>query len=43
VLGISPFWDQAIWGFLLIVAITVDRFIAVRLAVALRLRGGRGE
>jgi rhamnose transport system permease protein len=43
VLGISPFWDQAIWGFLLIVAITVDRFIAVRLAIALRLRGGRGE
>ena len=43
VLGISPFWDQAIWGFLLIVAISVDRFIAVRLAVALRLRGGRGE
>jgi rhamnose transport system permease protein len=43
VLGISPFWDQAIWGFLLIVAITVDRFIAVRLALALRLRGGRGE
>ena len=43
VLGISPFWDQAIWGFLLIVAITVDRFIAVRLAVALRLRGARGE
>ena len=39
VLGISPFWDQAIWGFLLIVAISVDRFIAVRLAVALRLRG----
>jgi rhamnose transport system permease protein len=38
VLGISPFWDQAIWGFLLILAITVDRFIAVRLAVALRLR-----
>jgi rhamnose transport system permease protein len=43
VLGISPFWDQAIWGFLLILAITVDRFIAVRLAVALRLRGARGE
>ena len=43
VLGISPFWDQAIWGFLLIVAISVDRFIAVRLATALRLRGGRHE
>ena len=25
VLGISPFWDQAIWGFLLIVAIALDR------------------
>jgi rhamnose transport system permease protein len=43
VLGISPFWDQAIWGFLLILAITLDRFIAVRLAAALRLRGGRRE
>jgi rhamnose transport system permease protein len=43
VLGISPFWDQAIWGFLLILAISVDRLIAVRLAVALRLRGARGE
>ncbi len=40
VLGISPFWDQAIWGFLLLLAITVDRFIAVRLAASLRLRGG---
>ena len=43
VLGISPFWDQAIWGFLLILAISVDRLIAVRLAVALRLRGARHE
>ena len=43
VLGISPFWDQAIWGFLLILAISVDRFIAVRLAAALRLRGARHE
>ena len=43
VLGISPFWDQAIWGFLLLLAISVDRFIAVRLAVALRVRGGRHE
>jgi rhamnose transport system permease protein len=41
VLGISPFWDQAIWGFLLIVAISVDRFIAVRLTAALRVGGGR--
>jgi len=43
VLGISPFWDQAIWGFLLILAISVDRFIAVRLAAALRRRGARHE
>jgi rhamnose transport system permease protein len=43
VLGISPFWDQAIWGFLLILAISVDRFIAVRLAAALRLRGAHHE
>ena len=43
VLGISPFWDQAIWGFLLILAISIDRFIAVRLAAALRRRGGRHE
>jgi rhamnose transport system permease protein len=41
VLGISPFWDQAIWGFLLIVAIALDRFIAVRLTAALRLRRTR--
>jgi rhamnose transport system permease protein len=38
VLGISPFWDQAIWGFLLILAITIDHFITVRLTAALRLR-----
>ena len=43
VLGISPFWDQAIWGFLLLLAISVDRFIAVRLAAALRVKGGRHE
>jgi rhamnose transport system permease protein len=43
VLGISPFWDQAIWGFLLILAISVDRFIAVRLAAALRRTGARHE
>ena len=43
VLGISPFWDQAIWGFLLLLAISVDRLIAVRLAAALRVRGGRHE
>ena len=43
VLGISPFWDQAIWGFLLILAISVDRFISVRLTAALRVRGARGN
>jgi rhamnose transport system permease protein len=43
VLGISPFWDQAIWGFLLLLAITIDRFISVRLNAALRVRGARHE
>jgi rhamnose transport system permease protein len=38
VLGISPFWDQAIAGFLLLVAIALDRAISVRLATALRRR-----
>src|SRR5262249_55500713 len=37
-LGISPFWDQAIAGFLLLVAIVLDRAISVRLAAALRRR-----
>jgi rhamnose transport system permease protein len=36
VLGISPFWDQAIWGFLLILAIALDQAITVRLTSALR-------
>ena len=43
VLGISPFWDQAIWGFLLLLAIALDRFISVRLTAALRVRGARHE
>jgi rhamnose transport system permease protein len=43
VLGISPFWDQAIWGFLLILAITLDQFISVRLTSALRSRRTRHE
>jgi len=43
VLGISPFWDQAIWGFLLIVAITLDQTITVRLTSALRKRRTRHE
>ncbi len=38
VLGISPDWDQAIAGFLLLVAITVDRGISVKLTAALRKR-----
>jgi rhamnose transport system permease protein len=42
VLGISPDWDQAIAGFLLLVAIALDRGISVRLAAALRLRSARG-
>jgi rhamnose transport system permease protein len=41
VLGISPFWDQAIAGFLLILAISMDRLISARLAAALRRGGGR--
>jgi rhamnose transport system permease protein len=38
VLGISPFWDQAIWGFLLILAIALDQAITARLTSALRRR-----
>jgi len=38
VLGISPDWDQAIAGFLLLVAITLDGGISVKLAAALRKR-----
>jgi rhamnose transport system permease protein len=41
VLGISSVWDQAISGFLLILAITVDRVISVKLTEALRLRSTR--
>jgi rhamnose transport system permease protein len=36
VLGISQFWDQAIAGFLLLLAISLDRAISLRLAAALR-------
>ncbi len=38
VLGISPLWLEAISGFLLLVAITLDRVISVRLMAALRRR-----
>jgi rhamnose transport system permease protein len=41
VLGISGYWDEAIAGFLLLVAITLDRVIAVRLMAALRRRSIR--
>ena len=43
VLGISPFWDQAIWGFLLILAIALDQTITERLTNALRTRRTRHE
>jgi rhamnose transport system permease protein len=36
--GISPFWDQAIAGALLLAAITLDRIISLRLTAALRRR-----
>lgn len=42
VLGISPFWDQAIAGFLLLLAITLDKAISVKLMAALRVRSSRG-
>ena len=43
VLGISPFWDQAIWGALLLLAIALDQTITERLTSALRLRRTRHE
>jgi rhamnose transport system permease protein len=41
VLGVSPFWNQAIAGFLLLGAITVDRAISVQLTTMLRRRRSR--
>ena len=38
VLGISQLWLEAISGFLLLVAITLDRVISVKLVAALRRR-----
>jgi rhamnose transport system permease protein len=38
VLGVSPFWDQAIAGALLLGAIALDRGISLQLAAALRKR-----
>ena len=43
VLGISSFWDQAIWGFLLLVAIAMDQTITERLTSALRTRSRSGR
>jgi rhamnose transport system permease protein len=34
--GVSPFWTQAISGFLILVAITVDRLISLQLTASLR-------
>lgn len=42
VLGISAFWDQAIAGFLLITAITIDQVIKGQLTAALRRRSRLG-
>ncbi len=41
VLGISSFWDQAISGLLIVLAIALDRGISVRLTSALRKRSLR--
>jgi rhamnose transport system permease protein len=41
VLKVDPFWQQAITGLLLLLAISVDRLVAVRLARALRRRNVR--
>jgi rhamnose transport system permease protein len=37
-LNVSPFWDPALDGFLLVLAITLDRTLALRLADAMRKR-----
>jgi rhamnose transport system permease protein len=42
VLGISSLWVEAIAGFLLLLAISLDRVISVRLATALRSLRARG-
>jgi rhamnose transport system permease protein len=41
VLGVSPNWDEAIAGFLLILAIVLDRLITLRLTASLRKRSAR--
>jgi rhamnose transport system permease protein len=40
-LKVNPFWEQAIDGFLLLVAITIDRLLALRVAAALQRRSAR--
>jgi rhamnose transport system permease protein len=42
VLGISAFWDEAIAGLLLLVAIAFDRFVNLQLTAALRRRSRLG-
>jgi rhamnose transport system permease protein len=42
-LNVSPFWDPALDGLLLVLAITLDRTLAVRLANAMRKRTFRHE
>ncbi|QFU86452.1 ABC transporter permease [Amycolatopsis sp. YIM 10] len=42
VLGVPAFWQQAITGALLLVAISIDRLVALRLAAALRRNNSRG-
>ena len=38
VVGVSPFWTQAIEGMLILVAIAIDRLISVQLTASLRKR-----
>jgi rhamnose transport system permease protein len=42
VLGVSAFWDEAIAGLLLLVAIAFDRFVNLQLTAALRRRSRLG-
>jgi rhamnose transport system permease protein len=41
VVGVSPFWTQAIAGALILVAISIDRLISLQLTSALRRRRAR--
>jgi ribose/xylose/arabinose/galactoside ABC-type transport system permease subunit len=40
-LKVNPFWEQAIDGALLVIAITIDRLLALRVAAALQRRSAR--